>query len=174
VSTFTLNFQVLMPVFAREVLHGDADTYGFLMAGSGAGSLASALAIAFAMRPTMRLLLAGTAAIGFGFVGLSVVAALPLDLLLMFVVGFGVIAMAATTNTTIQLSTPDALRGRVMSVYTTVFAGSVPFGGLFSGGLAAIWGVQLALAVGGIIAILAVIGAALWVRQPQQLSGAPA
>jgi MFS family permease len=114
----------------------------------------------------MRLLLAGTAAIGAGFIGLSLVVSLPLDLVLMFIVGFGVIAMAATTNTTIQLSTPDALRGRVMSVYTTVFAGSVPFGGLFSGLLAAAAGVQVALAVGGAIALLAVAGAALWLRRP--------
>ena len=166
VSTFTLNFQVLIPVLARDVLHGDADTYGFLMAASGLGSLVSALAIAFSLRPTMRLLLAGTAAIGAGFIGLSLVASLPLDLVLMFVVGFGVIAMAATTNTTIQLSTPDALRGRVMSVYTTVFAGSVPFGGLFSGVLAAAAGVQAALAVGGVIALLTVVGAAMWLRRP--------
>jgi MFS family permease len=166
VSTFTLNFQVLIPVLAQDVLHGNADTYGFLMAASGAGSLVSALAIAFVMRPTMRLLLAGTALIGAGFVGLSLVASLPMDLVLMFIVGFGVIAMAATTNTTIQLSTPDALRGRVMSVYTTVFAGSVPFGGLFSGFLAAVYGVQVALAVGGVIALLTVVGAWLWLRQP--------
>jgi len=166
VSTFTLNFQVLIPVFVQDVLHGNADTYGFLMAASGAGSLVSALAIAFVMRPTMRLLLAGTALIGAGFVGLSLVASLPLDLVLMFIAGFGVIAMAATTNTTIQLSTPDALRGRVMSVYTTVFAGSVPFGGLFSGLLAAAYGVQVALAAGGVIALLTVIGAWIWIRQP--------
>jgi MFS family permease len=174
VSTFTLNFQVLIPVFARDVLHGEADTYGFLMAASGAGSLASALAIAFFMRPTMRLLLAGTAVIGAGFLGLSLIASLPLDMVLMFVVGFGVIAMAATTNTTIQLSTPDALRGRVMSVYTTVFAGSVPFGGLFSGVLAAAAGVQVALAVGGVIALLAAIGAAAWLRRPAPAASAAA
>ena len=66
----------------------------------------------------------------------------------------------------IQLSTPDALRGRVMSVYTTVFAGSVPFGGLFSGVLAAAAGVQVALAVGGVIALLTVVGAAAWLRRP--------
>jgi predicted MFS family arabinose efflux permease len=166
VSTFTLNFQVLIPVMAQDVLHGNADTYGFLMAASGAGSLVSALAIAFFMRPTMRLLLAGTAAIGAGFMGLALVVSLPADMVLMFIVGFGVIAMAATTNTTIQLATPDALRGRVMSVYTTVFAGSVPFGGLFSGYLAAVYGVQFALAVGGVIALLTVVGAWAWLRRP--------
>jgi MFS family permease len=166
VSTFTLNFQVLIPVMAQDVLHGDADTYGFMMAASGMGSLICALAIAFAWRPTLRLLLAGTTVIGVAFLGLATVAWLPADLLLMFLAGLGVIALAATVNTTIQLAAPDALRGRVMSVYTTVFAGSVPFGGLFSGGLAAGFGVQFALGAGGVIALLAVVGAALWARRP--------
>jgi MFS family permease len=165
ISTFTLNFQVLIPVFTRVVLHGDADTYGFMMAASGAGSLVSALSIAFGQRPTMRLLLVGTVAIGAGFVGLSVVTWLPLDLVLMFIAGWGVIAMAATINTMIQLSTPDMLRGRVMSVYTTVFAGSVPFGGLFSGALAAGFGVQVALAAGGFIALLSSALAVVWLRR---------
>ncbi|MDP8904980.1 MAG: MFS transporter [Chloroflexota bacterium] len=161
VSTFALNFQVLVPVLARDVLTGNADTFGFLMAASGMGSLVSALSIAFGQRPTMRLLLAGTVAIGIGMVGLGLTTFLPLSLVLMFVAGWGVIAMAATINTYIQIHVPDVLRGRVMSVYTTVFAGSVPIGGLFSGAVAAVWGVQAALAVGGLIALLAALIAAL-------------
>ena len=75
--------------------------------------------------------------------------ALPVMLLL----GWSVIAIAATTNTLIQLTVPDRLRGRVMSVYTTVFAGSSPIGGLFAGAIAAAAGVAAALAVGGVVAI---------------------
>jgi len=161
VSTFALNFQVLIPVLARDVLRGDADTFGFLMAASGAGSLVSALSIAFGQRPTLRLLLAGALAIGVGMVGLGLTTYLPFSFGLMFVCGWGVIAMAATTNTYIQLRVPDVLRGRVMSVYTTVFAGSVPIGGLFAGAVAAGWGVQAALWVGGAVALLATIVAAV-------------
>ena len=168
VSTFALNFQVLIPVLSREVLKGDAETFGFMMAASGAGSLLAALAIAFGLRPTMRLMIAGTIAIGLGMAGLGLVRILPLSLGLMFVAGWGLIAMAATINTNIQLSTPDQLRGRVMSVYTTVFAGSVPIGGLFSGALAAAWGVQAALAVGGIVALLAALMAAVWTYRPMR------
>jgi hypothetical protein len=76
---------------------------------------------------------------------------------MMFVVGWGMIAMAATSNTIIQLTVPDVLRGRVMSVHTTVFAGSTPFGGLFSGSLAAFAGAPWALAAGGVIALLAAL-----------------
>jgi len=151
---------VLIPVLARDVLRGDADTFGFLMAASGAGSLVSALSIAFGQRPTLRLLLAGALAIGVGMVGLGLTTYLPFSFGLMFVAGWGVIAMAATTNTYIQLRVPDVLRGRVMSVYTTVFAGSVPIGGLFAGAVAAGWGVQAALWVGGAVALVATIAAA--------------
>ena len=59
----------------------------------------------------------------------------------MVAVGFGAIMMAATANTTMQLAVPDGLRGRVMSVYTTIFAGSTPVGGPLMGGLASAFGV---------------------------------
>ena len=71
----------------------------------------------------------------------------------MVVVGAGAIGMAVTANTTIQLAVPDQLRGRVMSVYTTVFAGSVPAGGLLMGWIASAWGVPLALLVGALASL---------------------
>jgi hypothetical protein len=161
VATVALNFQVLLPLLARDVLGGGADTFGFLMAASGVGSLVSSLSIAFGQRPTPRLLLVGAAAIGLAMIGLGISRLLPVSLVLMLVTGWGVIAMAATTNTLIQLTTPDALRGRVMSVYTTIFAGSVPIGGLFAGGMAATAGAPAALALGGALA-LATVAYALW------------
>lgn len=154
VATFALNFSVLIPILARDVLHGDADTYGFLMSAAGLGSLVSALTIAFGRRPTLRLLLLGAAVVGVGMIGLGISRWFPASLALMFVVGWGAIAMAATSNTIIQLKVPDVLRGRVMSVHTTVFAGSTPFGGIFAGGLASLAGAPMALAAGGVIALL--------------------
>ena len=82
---------------------------------------------------------------------------LPIDLVLLFIAGYGTISMAATCNTIIQLTVPDMLRGRVMSVYTTLFAGTTPIGGLFAGGLASIGGAPLALGAGGLIAALAAV-----------------
>lgn len=169
VATVALNFQVLLPLLARDVLGGGAETFGFLMAASGVGSLISSLSIAFGQRPTPRLLLAGAVTIGLAMIGLGVSRFLPLSLLLMLVTGWGVIAMAATTNTLIQLTTPDALRGRVMSVYTTTFAGSVPIGGLFAGGMAATAGVPAALALGGALALVTV-AYAIW-RMPGGRAG---
>jgi predicted MFS family arabinose efflux permease len=153
VSTFAMNFTVLIPLLARDVLHGDADTYGFLMAASGFGSFVSAMVIAFGARPTLLRLVTGAAIAGVGLIALAFSLSLPIDLVLMFVVGWGTISMAATCNTIIQLNVPDVLRGRVMSVYTTLFAGSTPIGGIFAGTLAAIGGATLALGVGGVIAV---------------------
>ena len=155
VSTFSMNFNVLGPLLAANVLHGDADTYGFLMAASGAGSLAGALLIAFGSRPTMLRLVAGTFVAGVGLVLLSFSANFGIALVLMFFIGWGTISMAATCNTIIQLNVPDVLRGRVMSVYTTLFAGTTPIGGLFSGTVAAVAGVSAALGIGGIVALSA-------------------
>jgi MFS family permease len=153
VSTVALNFQVLIPVYAQSVLHGDATTYGYLMAASGVGSLISALLIAFGLRPTLRLLLTGAALIGVALIALAFSPSLAVSLPIMGVLGWSVIAMAATTNTLIQLTVPDELRGRVMSVYTTVFAGSTPIGGLLSGLLAAAVGVAATLVLVGSISL---------------------
>jgi hypothetical protein len=82
----------------------------------------------------------------------------------MFLVGWGTIAMAATANTLIQLRVPDELRGRVMSVYTTAFAGSTPVGGIFTGVVASVGGAALAASLGGILAVL--VAALVFIRLP--------
>jgi MFS family permease len=157
VSTFAMNFNVLIPILARDTLHGNADTFGFLLAAAGAGSLTGALVIAFGGRPTIRRLIAGSAIVGVALMAVSFSLSLPIDLVLLFIAGYGTISMAATCNTIIQLTVPDMLRGRVMSVYTTLFAGTTPIGGLFAGGLASIGGAPLALGAGGLIAAIAAV-----------------
>ena len=155
------NFSVLIPVLARDVLAGSSDTYGFLLAASGLGSLLAAISVAFGQRPTLRLLVAGGLIFGLGLIGLGVSRHVLVDLVLMALVGWGLIAMAMTANTLIQLTVPDELRGRVMSVYTTVFAGSTPIGGLFAGAIAAVAGVPVALIVGGVVSVLTALAAAV-------------
>jgi len=154
VITVALNFSVVMPLYAAETLRGDASTYGYLMAAAGVGSLAAALLIAFGMRPTLRLLVIGSALIGIALIGLAISPMLLISLPIMVLLGFATITMSATTNTLIQLQVPDALRGRVMSVYTTVFAGTTPIGGLASGVAMAVAGVTATLAVAGGLTLL--------------------
>jgi MFS family permease len=92
----------------------------------------------------------------------------------MFIVGAGGIGMAVTANTTIQMAVPDQLRGRVMSVYTTVFAGSVPAGGLLMGAIASVWGVPSALMVGAVLSLAVGLGAWVWLRRIRGGQGARA
>lgn len=137
VSTIGMNLNVLVPVFAQEVLESGATGFGFMMTATGIGSLAAALVIAFSGRASPRVMLLGACLLGLLQAVMLIVTSLPLALVCMFGVGFGSIAMTATANTSIQLAVPDQLRGRVMSVYTTVFAGSTPIGALFAGTVAA-------------------------------------
>jgi MFS family permease len=164
VATAGMNFSVLVPVYARDTLGGDATTYGFLMATTGIGSLTCALMIAAGLRPTLRLLVGGAAVLGASLIALSAVQNEAVALPVMLCLGWAVIAMAATTNTIIQMTVPDHLRGRVMSIYTTVFAGSSPIGGLIAGAIAAAAGVAAALLVGGVVSVGAAAVAGLRVR----------
>lgn len=163
VSTVAMNFQVIVPAFARSVLGVGAEGFGFLMAASGVGSVLAALGLAFG-RPRPSVLLGGAVVLGAAQVALAGTTSYPVAALLLFLAGAGGIAMAATANTTIQLAVPDGLRGRVMSVYTTVFAGSAPVGGLFVGSLASAAGIQAAVLVGGLLGVGVAVAAWAWWR----------
>jgi MFS family permease len=171
VSTFAMNFNVLIPPFARDVLHTDAGGFGFLMAASGIGSLCAALGIAFAGRTTSWVIAGGSIVLGLAEILVGATTSYAIALVGMFAAGAGAIAMAATVNTTMQLAVPDALRGRVMSVYTTVFAGSTPIGGPLIGAVAATFGPAFGLAAGGVVAAATGVGAAVWVARIKRRLG---
>jgi MFS family permease len=135
------------------------------MATSGVGSTIAALSVAFQRRVGPGPIVGGAIALGLGSIVLAVSTSYPLSLLAMFISGAGAIAMAVTANTTIQMAVPDQLRGRVMSVYTTVFAGSVPAGGLLMGFLASAWSVPAALMVGALVTLAIGIASAFWLRR---------
>jgi MFS family permease len=162
VATVGMNFNVLIPPLAQDVLHSDAAGYGFLMTASGIGALAAAVALVVGGQPRPIRIALGGIVLGIASVALGLSGSLPLSMILMVFVGAGGITMAATANATIQLSVPDGLRGRVMSVYTTVFAGSVPIGGLLMGALASVVGIPIAIGLGGIASLAIGAGAYLW------------
>jgi MFS family permease len=166
ISGVAMNFNVIVPILARSVLEIGAPGLGLLMAAIGFGSLSGALAVAMLRRPRTIVVIGGAAALG----ALSIVAgvvsgsgapwAAVITGIALFGAGFGAIAMAATANASIQTSTPPALRGRVMSVYTTVFAGSTPIGGLGTGAVVSLIGAPGALIVAGGLALIATAYAA--------------
>jgi MFS family permease len=165
ISTFGLNFNVLVPAYAKQSLGTGAEGFGFLMASMGIGSLLAALWLAFGRGANPLIIGIGGLVLGLAEAALAATSAYPVALLLMFLAGAGAISMAATANTTIQITVPDELRGRVISVYTTVFAGSSPIGGMFAGWVASTFGVDTAALVGGLISALVGGGALLWLRR---------
>lgn len=168
VSFFVLNFNVLVPLVTKQVLHGGAGEFGWLMACLGGGAIAGALAMALLLegRPPFSMPIAAgvVASIGMGTLAFAPGFALTAGTLV--VVGCAQIVFQASCNTMLQLTAPDALRGRVMSLYALVFAGINPFGALMVGYVAETLGTPSACAVGGAGGLLSVaILTLLWRRR---------
>ncbi|MCC6935143.1 MAG: MFS transporter [Thermomicrobiales bacterium] len=167
IATFGMNFNVWIPLLAKQDLNSGAGGFGLLMAASGVGSLAGALALAFLVTSVKRWMLFTTAGILGGLdIVLAVAGAVPLAIglamLILAGIGFCSTTTMAMANTTVQTSAPDELRGRVMSVYTTVFAGTAPFGALISGAIASRFGTPTSLLIGGVVTMAAVATVAFW------------
>jgi MFS family permease len=170
VSLFGINFNVMLPLFATEVLHSGPQGFGFISSAFGLGSLFSALWIAWGNhRPSIRYMLIAALAFCLLEIGFALSQNFALSFVLIASVGFSQIAFSATANTTLQTVAPDHLRGRVMSVYMMVFAGSVPLGNIFAGGLALFWGAPISLLIGAGLSLIAAVVA--WIlRKPAEQS----
>jgi MFS family permease len=164
-STFALNFNVIAPAYAEKVLDVGATGLGFLMAAMGVGALTAALVVASFKEPRPIIIIAGALGLGALEVVMGGIVSYPLALVAMWGAGVSSIAMMISANTSIQLATPDRLRGRVMSVYTTVFAGSTPIGAPVVGWIASAYGTDVALVAGGVVAVVTALVALVWVRR---------
>ncbi|MBB5352387.1 MFS family permease [Haloferula luteola] len=167
VSTFSLfgiSFNVLMPVFAKDILGGDATTFGTLMSFNGGGALLGGLALAtfgkkFSRRHVLYTGLFGCSILNSLF-AFSRVQWLSCGLLLFS--GFFMIIFLATANTSTQLRSPDDLRGRIMGFYSLAFLGLSSVGSLLTGFLAKHFGAPQAVVIG--TSVCALIGLLLWRR----------
>ena len=138
VSLMGYSYSVLLPLFAAEVLHGGATTLGWLTAASGVGALLSALSLALrrSVVGLTRMLQIATATLGGALMLFGLSHVFWLSLLVMLFVGFGLMQVAAASNTIIQSLVPEEKRARAMSYYTMAFFGTAPFGSLLAGALA--------------------------------------
>jgi MFS family permease len=161
-SFCVFNFSVYVPLLARDVLGMGAEGFGLLMTCLGVGALAAGLTLGGmrALRP--ELIAAALAVACGGLVGLSLTRALWLAALVLAVTGFSGTIVMAGCNTSLQLGAPDALRGRVMSLYTLLSGGIFPFGAFWVGFASEHWGVQRAFLVNGTLGVLSVAALALW------------
>ena len=151
VSLMGSSYQVLIPVFAKEILHGGSDTFGFLMGAAGFGALLGAVYLA--SRETIlklsRLIPAATALFGIGLVILSFSKLLIFSVTMMVFIGLGLMLQTASSNTILQTITDDDKRGRVMSFYTIAIMGTAPFGSLLAGYLAKLIGTPATILISG-------------------------
>jgi predicted MFS family arabinose efflux permease len=164
VSLCVFNFSVYVPLLAKNVLGLGAEGFGFLMASLGVGAVGGALTVgARAARfPSVRsMLVAATLALGM-LAGLGFTRRIELAVPLLFFTGYWGIMLMASCNTSIQLQVPDALRGRVMSIYTWVSGGVFPIGAFIVGSISEGWGVSTAFVFNGTLGLAAVGALALW------------
>jgi MFS family permease len=157
VSMLGMPFQVLMPVMASDVLHGDAYTLGWLMTTIGSGALAGTLYLA--SRRTVVGLGRRMAQATIGFGGALMIFAMSdrlwLSTLVLPIAGAGFMIALAATNTVIQTIVPEHLRGRVMSFYTMAILGTAPIGSLLAGLAAERFGAPRTILAGAVACLAA-------------------
>lgn len=158
-SVFTMNFNVLVPVLARDTLGQQAEGYGYLMSATGIGAFTGAILLAIISHrgPRRKLLIAGALGLSIFQLLLAINRSYSLALVLLAFTGWSMITYVTSANTTLQLNSPDHLRGRVMSVYALVFLGMTPLGSLFSGALSHAGGAPAGFAAGAVIGLVGTI-----------------
>ena len=151
ISLMGYSYAVLLPIFAAQILHGNAATLGWLTGASGVGAVLSGISLAVrkSVVGLTHMVMVAATMLGIALILFGLSHVLWLSLLLMAVVGFGLMQCAAASNTMIQSLVPEDRRARVMSYYTMAFFGAAPFGSLFAGALAHRIGAPLTVMISG-------------------------
>lgn len=165
-SMFGISFATLFPAWAVDVLGGDATTNGLLQSARGLGALLSALMLAALGRSRFKgkLLTLGTIAFPLLLLLFTFMRSLPLALLVLVGTGMAVILIMNIANALVQGLVPDALRGRVMSVYSMTFFGCMPLGALWVGAVAEYASAPTAMIIGALVSLA--FGVLLFVFAP--------
>jgi MFS family permease len=170
VGIFGWSYSVLMPAFARDVLGLGEKGYGALLAASGAGALCGALSVTAASEhfSARKLALGGVWIFSTFLVLFAVNRNFHLALPLLAGAGFGMMLFLATSNSALQTSVPDEMRGRVMGVWALIFGGMMPFGSLEAGVLARAVGVPATMVIGAVICAIAAAVTLCFIHRREQ------
>lgn len=159
ISILGMPYVVLMPIFAKEILKGGPNTLGFLMAGAGIGAIVGTLVLA--SRKTVlgleKMIPISTSILGIGLILFSISRLFWLSMIIILFVGFGMMVQMASSNTVIQTIVDEDKRGRVMSIYSMSFMGTVPFGSLLAGAVAEKIGAPYTILLSGIICVISAL-----------------
>jgi len=173
-GTFGYNFSTMLPLIARFILHIDALGFGSLFSAMGAGSVIGALVVAYFGRSSKKTLFAASMAFSLVLICIALSTWYALTLVLFAALGLSSITFSATANTRLQLLVPDELRGRVMSMYTLLFAGTTPIGAVIIGGLASRISVSATITLMGCLCAAGTLLALSYSRPFRQAAPQPA
>lgn len=169
VSTLSFNSLVILPLMAKKVFHGGPGLFGNLQAIMAVGSLVGSLGAAGRARPTRRLLLGASFALGVCSIAAAVAPNAWVEAVALVPLGVATMVFVVTANTTMQLNSDPAMRGRVMALYALVFLGSTPIGSPITGWFAQQWGPRAAFGFAGAAALVAVALGAVMARSGRRV-----
>jgi len=163
IGIFVFNFNVLIPVFTKDVLHQEEYVYGLLMSAIGVGSFMGALMVSLNSKsgPKARVLMGSAAVVSILLMLISFTRTYYYTGVLLVITGIFNILFSTTANSTLQINAKDEYRGRVMSVYSLVFAGATPLGNMFAGYAADKFGAHTAFLLTGLLTLISLIGLTL-------------
>ena len=170
---FGFNFVVVLPLLARFTFGGGAGLYSLFTALMSVGSLAGALFSASRTAPTRRMLVGSGVAFGALMVATAAAPTVWLTCALLVAVGTAMMLFMATANTTLQLGSDPAMRGRVMALYGLLFAGSTPLGGPMLGWISQTFGPRVGVGIGGVLSLAAALTAVGRIRIRRRSAAAP-
>jgi len=172
VSTFAINFNVIIPVFAKTVLKTEAQGFGFLLSALGLGSVIGALSVAvYSHRLNQKFLIAAMPySISLAMILIGFSSSFYITSAFLIFLGISNIMFFTSVNSTLQLNSDPQYRGRVMSVYTMVFGGVTPIGNLFAGSVSGNWGGRAGFTVsaGVVIVLIGLCWIFMRVKKPER------
>jgi MFS family permease len=173
IGTLAWNFQVVLPLLAKQTFGGDAGTFGTMYALMSVGSVVGALVTAHQARATRRFLLGAALAYGVVLVVAAIAPTLAIELLVLVLVGGAGIGFTAMANGVLQTETAPEMRGRVMALFSVAFLGSTPIGGPIVGWVSEQLGPRAGLWLGGVATLAVTTVAIAGVRRQRAGSSTP-
>ena len=174
VGCLAYEFQVVLPVVAKQTFSGGAQVYGFMTAAMGAGAVVGGLYVAARGRTGIRALVNSAAVFGVLIAAAAVAPTLWLELIALAGVGAASVGFLSKGNSTLQLEASPSMRGRVMALWAVAFLGSTPIGGPIAGAVSEQFGGRAGLGIGAVACLVAAAGGALVLRRIAGRTGPPA
>jgi len=158
-SLFVISFNTLMPVFAKDIFNGNAETFSWFESAAGIGSVLSAIYLANlkSAENMNKLMIAASLLLGFSVIILAVSSSITIALICMMLSGIGMMGQTSSINIYIQTHTAVNMRSRSISYYMMAYQGMIPVGSLIIGYVSHSLGVRATVAIQGVICIISVI-----------------